>query len=309
MSTELKKCSQCRCIMLTSYFSFNRRGELYKTCDKCRNKHKCEQCNYVCSSKSNLNIHIKQVHDKIRDIKCDQCNYVCSRNSTLNKHIKIVHDKIKDFECDQCDYVCSTNSDLDRHIKQVHDKIRDIKCDQCDCVFSANSNLKQHIKYVHDKIKDFECDQCDYVCSTNHNLKLHKQRCTGESKLSSGEYACKIYLDKLQIDYEHNTSFELTNEKGNLIRWDFILTINNKKLFIEYNGAQHYKPQMFGGISKEKADEQFEIQRQRDKLRQEFCDDNEYPLLWIKYTDFKKIDDLILQFVLENSDWDGDRHD
>ena len=229
---------------------------------------------------------------------CDKCREKARKNSKMQKKIK----------CELCEYEASRGS-LNLHIKHVHDKIRDFKCEQCDYECSTNSDLNKHFKAVHDKIKNFKCEQCDYECSSSSHLNRHIEICTGESNLSSGEYACKKYLDKLQIDYVHNTSFELTNEKGNRIQWDFILNIHGKKLFIEYNGSQHYKPTTFGAISQEQAIEKFEIQQLRDRLRQEFCDENEYPLLWIKYTDFKKIDDLILEFVLENSDWDGDRHD
>jgi superfamily II DNA helicase RecQ len=40
-NTELCKCSRCKClIILETYFSKNRKGEYYKTCDSCRDKTK-----------------------------------------------------------------------------------------------------------------------------------------------------------------------------------------------------------------------------------------------------------------------------
>ena len=35
---DLRKCSRCRSTKLESYFSYNVKGELFKTCDKCRTK-------------------------------------------------------------------------------------------------------------------------------------------------------------------------------------------------------------------------------------------------------------------------------
>ena len=35
----------------------------------------CEQCDFKCSTKGILNMHIKQVHDKINDVECEQCGY------------------------------------------------------------------------------------------------------------------------------------------------------------------------------------------------------------------------------------------
>ena len=37
---ELSKCSKCKSTMLVKYFSINKKGKLYKTCDNCREKRK-----------------------------------------------------------------------------------------------------------------------------------------------------------------------------------------------------------------------------------------------------------------------------
>ena len=34
-------------------------------------KFQCETCNIICSTKSNLNKHVKQVHLKLKEYKCD----------------------------------------------------------------------------------------------------------------------------------------------------------------------------------------------------------------------------------------------
>ena len=39
---DLRKCSRCHSTKLENYFSYNVKGELFKTCDKCRNKQKAE---------------------------------------------------------------------------------------------------------------------------------------------------------------------------------------------------------------------------------------------------------------------------
>ena len=96
--TELMRCSRCKCTILLEYFSINRKGEYYKTCDKCRNRYSCDKCDYTCSTNNHLKRHIKMVHDKIKDIQCNLCEYTCSTNSHLKQHIKQVHDKIKDFQ-------------------------------------------------------------------------------------------------------------------------------------------------------------------------------------------------------------------
>ena len=37
-NNKLRTCSRCHSTKLESYFGFNKKGELYKLCDNCRNK-------------------------------------------------------------------------------------------------------------------------------------------------------------------------------------------------------------------------------------------------------------------------------
>ena len=70
-NNELIKCSKCKCMKLKTLFKVNENtGKLLKTCIKCRERFKCGQCDYKCSTNGNLQKHIKQVHDKIKDIEC-----------------------------------------------------------------------------------------------------------------------------------------------------------------------------------------------------------------------------------------------
>ena len=298
---ELIRCSCCKSMKFKSLFRIKEtNGKILKTCIKCREKYKCEfkNCAYKCSSKDNLQRHIKTVHNQIKDFICnvEDCDYKCSQNTTLQRHIKQVHNKIKDFECNFCDYKCSRNSDLQKHIKQVHNKIKDCICNIEDCDFkcSSNSSLQTHIKQVHTRIKDFECfyEDCDYKCSSNGALQRHIKICTGNRNISGGEFEVINNLEKLglieDIDYIHNSTFtELTNYCDRQLRFDFRLI--NHKIVIEFDGIQHFKPQAFGGISKEQALKNFEEQQVTDALKDEFCKKFDYKMIRISYKQFPEI--------------------
>ena len=115
---QFQKCARCHCnIVLETYFSKNRKGQYNKTCDRCRIRCKCPHCEYTCSTNGNLQIHIKMVHSKVKDVQCSTCDYKCSTNGDLQRHIKFVHTKIKDVQCPTCDFKCSNNGTLNRHIK------------------------------------------------------------------------------------------------------------------------------------------------------------------------------------------------
>ena len=235
--------------------------------------------------------------------RCQKLEKFFSKRKNTGQFLKICDPCRNRFKCHQCDYNCSKNSDLKRHIKSVHDKIKDIECPKEDCDYncSKNSTLKRHIKMVHDKIKDFECHQCDYKTSENSNLQRHIKKCTGKNNYSAGEYQIMKTLDEMNIEYKYNCSYEVKNK--NLLRWDFIIETESDPLFIEYNGKQHYEPQRFGGMSKEHAEVNFQKQKTHDKIKQDYCDKNGFPLLWISYKNYENINSLVVNFIRSNTDW------
>ena len=252
----------------------------------------CDKCNKEFNRNGNLKRHIKAIHDKIKDFECDKCNKSFSQNGHLQQHIKLIHDKIKDIHCNLCEYSCSANGTLQQHIKLVHDKIKDHKCNLCEYSCSANGALQYHIKAVHDKIKDFECDKCNYKCSSNSNLQQHIQMCTGQNaRFSGGEYKVVEALQDLgfieNVDYYFNTTFsKLTDYTGKQLRPDFRFIKHN--IIIEYDGIQHFKPRSFGG-TREKAEENFKQIQENDRLKDEFCVNNDYKMIRINYKQFPDI--------------------
>ena len=51
----------------------------------------CEQCSYSSTYKQNLKLHIKSVHEKVKDFNCSKCEY----SSADGSHLK--HTQIKKF--------------------------------------------------------------------------------------------------------------------------------------------------------------------------------------------------------------------
>lgn len=208
---------------------------------------------------------------------------------------------IKDNICDQCDYKCYTTADLNKHIKLVHDKIKDFECDKCNYICSNNNALNSHIIQVHDKIFNLKCDKCDYKCVNNSTLNRHKNICTGKFKGSSGEYKIINILNSFNINYSYNSNFDCLKSNNNgYLRFDFIIYIENQILFIEYDGQQHFKPVCFGGMLNKKAIERFENLQINDKIKNNYCKDNSFPLLRIPYNFKNNISFEIRKFILQN---------
>ena len=295
-----KKCVSCRCVYALQFYSNNPKTDIqYKTCDPCREKAKArpkvecphEGCDYKCHQR-HLKQHIKQVHDKIRDIECnfEGCDFKCSVNSTLKAHIKAVHEKIRDIECQfaDCDYKCSDNGDLKKHIKAVHDKIKDIECsyENCDFKCSQNQNLKAHIKTVHDKIRDFICpnENCGYASSLKSHLKSHLEVC-GDS-MTRPERKIANALEMMEIGYETQKRFDECKDK-NTLPFDFY--IPDLDCLIEFDGIQHFKPI--------RGQEKLESTQRHDTIKTQFCIDTQRYLLRIPYDHTETIKDLVYGFI------------
>lgn len=90
-------CSVCK---KHETFVFKSNGKLRKICVSCMRRFKCESCKFTTSSKVNLNLHIKQIHDKIKDIECKKCNFKCSTISILQQHNNSIkhNNRIDDYE-------------------------------------------------------------------------------------------------------------------------------------------------------------------------------------------------------------------
>lgn len=339
---EHKKCNGCKCHRTLDMY-LNAKGRRLKTCSNCRNRHACdfEGCNFKCAYKSKLTRHKDTVHLMIKKFKCDfeGCNYQCSKNSHLTTHKKAVHLKLKDFVCDVegcdyksseksklnrhkntlhlkiqkiacdvegCNYKCSTNSNLTQHKKQVHLKIKDFICDVENCNYkcSTNGNLTEHKKAVHLKIKDFACDTegCGYKCSANGTLTKHKKICTGKLNCSSGELAVMNILKDMEIPYAYDETYDNLKDKG-LLRFDFRI-LATEPLFIEYDGGFHYSAIRMGNMTDEEAQQNLETTQKRDKIKNDYCEKNDHPLLRIPYWEKNNIDKLVREFIGAHTEWD-----
>lgn len=96
------------------------------------------------------------------------------------------------------------------------------------------------------------------------------------SHASEGEKLVKEILIENKIPFIKEKGFK--NSKGKTQRFDFYIEKNNDIFVIEYNGSQHYKDST--GYFKDT----LEITQKRDKLKLEYCEENDINVLIIPYT-------------------------
>lgn len=80
----------------------------------------CKVCGRTLSGVSNLNRHIKGVHERHRPHACLRCGRCFSYPSHLFQHQKSVHLKLKPFPCNICTKRFSDKSNLSKHKAHVH---------------------------------------------------------------------------------------------------------------------------------------------------------------------------------------------
>lgn len=127
----------------------------------------------------------------------------------------------------------------------------------------------------------------EFIQIPNKHLSGHK---CPKCRCSSGEEIVELILKQLNVDFKTQVKHVLPNR---ILWFDFEVYINNNIYVIEYNGIQHYRPcEFFGG------EEIYKKQVERDNVLRDYCNDNNYKLLEIKYTETENsIKQLIISFI------------
>ena len=136
---------------------------------------------------------------------------------------------------------------------------------------------------------------CECSCSEHNQIAVstldlrrgHTSSC-GCLKKSKGEYYIEQLLKENNIFFEKQKTFGscIFPETNYHLYYDFYV---NNHYIIEYDGEQHFTPRPFGGISKEKAEEQFTKIQKRDTFKNQWCKENNIPLIRIPYTHLERI--------------------
>lgn len=176
--------------------------------------------------------------------------------------------------------------------QRVIDHISGIGCSECTQNrfrlstqdFINKANILHNNKYEYSSTIDFKSnkDKVEIICKEHGKfLQRVNSHLTGQGcptcKESKGEEFIRNYLIDNKIGFIQEKKFKDCIYKSEL-PFDFYLPELNT--CIEYNGIQHYKPiEYFGGL------ESFEYQIIRDKIKNEYCLNNNIHLLIIKYND------------------------
>lgn len=127
-------------------------------------------------------------------------------------------------------------------------------------------------------------DGCEWYATPAH--VLYGTGCP-QCNETIGERIVRQWLESHNINYEFQKRFDDCRNVYSL-PFDFYLPKYN--VCIEYQGGQHYFPvEKFGG------QEQFELQIKRDKIKSDYCKQNNIRLLCVKYDE--DINEVLTNFL------------
>ena len=135
-----------------------------------------------------------------------------------------------------------------------------------------------------------ECGTISEVMGSNLRKENGTRSCGCVN--SKGEERISNLLVENQIDFKKEYSFEnCISDKGFRLRFDFAIFIDNElKYLIEFDGIQHTHPQSLF------VKDDFHLRQVRDNIKNQYCLNNNIPLIRIPYNLIDKmiIDDLIV---------------
>ena len=108
---------------------------------------------------------------------------------------------------------------------------------------------------------------------------------------SKGEELIRSYLIENKINFETQKKFDGCKD---VLPLPFDFYINNKKIAIEFDGIQHYRPIDFSGNrSKEEVEKNFKTIKKHDEIKTNYCVKNNIKLIRISYEEIKEISKIL----------------
>lgn len=183
-------------------------------------------------------------------------------------------------------------------------------CPKCSKKYMDTNYFKEISKVVHNNIYDYSL--VDYknrqtkvkilchihgIFEQNPGSHLNGSGCP-KCKASKGELTIMNILNDNNISFITQKGFKGCIHK-NPLKFDFYIPKLNT--CIEFNGIQHYKPNIFFG-----GEEAFKYQLIRDEIKIKYCKQNNINLLIIKYNDniLNKLNIILYKFTYKKSPTD-----
>jgi hypothetical protein len=254
--------------------------------------------------KTKIEINIKNIpHNSNTKVKI-KCGGRCQQEKLINFQFlyKNCISKNKLYLCIKCSH--QTNE----FIEQCKNKITEKDIQQC--IINSNNNRHTNEIFIEKAKNIWGNEEFDYpnlnYKNTHTKIKIKHNKCGNIYEQTPGNhlsgqycpYCCSSKGEKIIRKWliEHNIRFieeywfeDCKNIK--VLRFDFYLLDYN--ILIEYDGLQHFYPACFNGIEYEIAEKNFEANNTNDIIKDNYCLENNIPLLRIPYWENKYINEIL----------------
>lgn len=156
---------------------------------------------------------------------------------------------------------------------------------------SAKSNYINNSTYM-----DFYCNDHNCSFSTTPANILTKLSCCPKSRITYKEETVCDLLESWDYKITRQKTFEGCKDKKPL---KFDCYLDDYNVCIEYDGEQHFRPVRFGEESDEETLLKFEYTQKHDKIKNDFCRENNIGLIRIPYYKFDDLEFFLFEKLRE----------
>lgn len=242
--------------------------------------------------------------EKNADKKRNKLNFLIDKANKIH-NFSYDYSLLKDYKSmhDSVNIICPAHGQFSLSLHSHINKKRGCRL----CALERSKDTKKDFVNKSNKIHNFfyNYDEVDYKNSKTKVIikcPIHgdfnqrpmdhinsKQGCPICSE-SRGEKEIRRILRELDISFVSQKRFDDLKYRS-FLYFDFYLPSYNT--CIEFDGEQHFSSfDIFGG------QKSFEIVKERDRIKNEYCDKNDINLLRITYQD-KDIDNIIRNYILK----------
>lgn len=143
-----------------------------------------------------------------------------------------------------------------------------------------------------------DCGNIHYVSAGELVNNSHRGIFSCGCVKSKGEQIINNILLEHNIEFERQKTFESCRNPvtNHILFFDFYLP--KQRILIEYDGVQHFTSFT---TSSWNTDENLVITQQRDEIKNNWCKENNIPLIRIPYTQFKNLSWDFLQILIKEA--------
>lgn len=266
----LVKCNECG-------------SEEYKTPTKILKGQICNNCSRNKLSKERA----KTTEDYEQDLRNKKIDYIQLLSEYKNSKTKL---KVLNKKCNHIYYVLPGNILKGSGCPICHG-IKDDKLFKKQIETKYPGEYKILGNYTNGLTKIKVRHKCGFEWDVQPKQLLRNIMCP-RCHLSKGEYYIYKYLENKNIEYQRQYKISECKDKNEL-PFDFMIKINGTIKLIEFDGTQHYENTLYSQSNTKK----------HDKIKNEFCKNNNIELLRIPYWHLRnnKIKDDLDKFIDKES--------